>query len=480
MSRPAYRLIAVALLAASCVPPLEGPPPREPHREVPGSFGGAPGGTTGAQEKWSEIFSSAELKERIAAALQNNQELSLELQEIIIARNEAYARTGEYMPRVDGVAGIGLEKVGEHTSQGVGDDQAGLAKNLGDFAFGLRASWEVDAWRKLRNGAKAANLRAQATVEGRNFLVTQIIAEIARSYFELLAIDSQLEILDRNIELQANAVEVARSQWQAAKVTELAVQRVEAEVLKNKSHRAELQQELVQTENRINFLVGRYPQPVRRPAGGLGGATPQAIGVGLPSELLTNRPDVRAAELALAASKFDVAAARAAFYPSLTIDAELGYRAFNPIHLISTPASLAYRIAGGLVAPLINRRAIVAQYQTANAMQQQAVIRYEQTVLQAFTDVANQLSMVENLKKAYELQQQQVEMLAKAVETSNLLFQSTRADYMEVLMTRRDSIEAEIELIETKKQQFLAMVNVYQALGGGWRASGEHSSTASR
>ncbi|HVK83049.1 MAG TPA: TolC family protein, partial [Kofleriaceae bacterium] len=188
-------------------------------------------------------------------------------------------------------------------------------------------------------------------------------------------------------------------------------------------------------------------------------------------DLLTNRPDVRAAELALAAAKLDVASAKAAFYPSLTIDAELGYQAFNPVHLVATPASLAYRVAGGLVAPLINRRAITAQYRTANALQLQAVVRYEQTVLQAFTEVVNQLAMIENLRRSYEIQQQQVDKLARAVETSNLLFQSARADYMEVLLTRRESLEAEMELIETKKQQFLAVVNVYQALGGGWRRS---------
>lgn len=464
--------ICASLVTTSCVPSLKDNPTREPHREVPASFGGAPQATSAAQQTWAELFESPALRELIDAALRNNQELDLQVQEIIIARSEAYGRTGEYQPRVEGVAGIGVEKVGEHTSQGVGDEQAGLAQNLGDFAFGLRASWEVDVWHKLRNGAKAAQLRYLATIEGRNFLITQIVAEIARSYFELVALDNELEILDRNIEIQARGLEAVRLQWQAAQVTELAVQRFEAEVLKNQSHRFELEQARTQTENRINFLVGRYPQPVQRTAGELGRLTPRAVGVGLPSDLLTNRPDVRAAELALTAAKLDVKAAKAAFYPALTIDAELGYRAFNPVHLLATPASVAYGLAGGLVAPLINRKGITAQYRMANAMQLQAVTRYEQTVLQAFTDVATQLAMISNLASSYELRRQQVEKLALAVETSNLLFQSARADYMEVLLTRRDSLEAELELVETKKQQLLAMVNVYQALGGGWRRPG--------
>lgn len=469
----ALRTVAayLALVAASCVPSLEGNAPREPQREVPATFGGArPQATSAAQQKWREIFDSPELRALIEEALRNNQELDLRMQEVVIARSEVLARTGEYLPSVAAGVGIGVEKVGEHTSQGASDEATGLPRNLGDFRFGLLASWEVDIWRKLRSATRAATLRYLATIEARNFVVTELIAEIARSYFELMAIDTQLEILNRNIAIQVDALEVVRLQWQAAKVTELAVQRFEAEVLKNRSHLYELEQERVQLENRINFLVGRYPQPVRRRSSELREATPRAIAVGLPSELLANRPDVRAAELALAAAKLDVAAARAAFYPALTIDAELGYRSFNVTHLLATPASLAYGIANGLVAPLLNRRAITAQYRTANALQIQAVVRYEQTVLQAFTDVANQLAMIENLAKSYESRRQQVAKLARAVETSNLLFQSARADYMEVLLTRRDSLEAEMELVETKKQQFLAMVNIYQALGGGWRS----------
>jgi len=185
---------------------------------------------------------------------------------------------------------------------------------------------------------------------------------------------------------------------------------------------------------------------------------------------LENRPDVRQAELELEAAKLDVKAAKAAFYPSLSIDAQVGYRSFNIEHLVTTPESLIFGVAGNLTAPLLNRTAITAQYRSANARQLQAVFNYEKTLLQAFTDVANQLAMSQNLQKSYELQQQQVDTLARAADVSNVLFQSARADYMEVLLTRRDSLEAQMELIETKKRQFHAMVNIYQALGGGWRS----------
>jgi NodT family efflux transporter outer membrane factor (OMF) lipoprotein len=459
--------------AVGCVPSLNGNEPREPNKNVPGNFGAA--GTTGpaassAQKKWGEFFSSSELRGLIETALKNNQELNIRLQEVIIAQNEAYARRGEYLPKVSAGVGAGVEHTPRFTSQGASDEATGLPVNLGNFTFGLMGSWEVDVWKKLRNAAQAAKLRTAATVEARNFLMTQIVAEIARSYYDLIALDNQLDVLKRFIEIQTKALEVVKLEKLAARVTELAVQRFEAEVMKNKSRLYGVEQEKVQAENRINFLVGRFPQPVGRTPEEFKAPLPNDMQSGLPSQLLENRPDVRQAELELEASKLDVKSAKAAFYPSLSIDAGVGYRSFNIEHLVTTPESLVLGAAGNLTAPLLNRNAITAQYRSANARQLQAVFNYERTLLQAFTDVANHLAMIQNLQKSYELQSQQVDTLARAADVSNILFVSARADYMEVLLTRRDSLEAEMELIETKKRQFQAMVNVYQALGGGWRS----------
>lgn len=469
MSRSMLLAGAFALGCACCVPSLAGNEPREAKPSLPAAFTDAPVGTPSAQKTWSQFFWSAELRALIEAALQNNRELNAQLQEIIIAQNEVSARTGEIYPQVKAGAGVGLEKVGKHTSQGASDEAHRVPENLGNFQFGLTGSWEVDVWKKLRNAAKAAGLRYQASIEARNFVVTQIVAEIARSYYELIALDNQLTILELNIGIQTNALEVVKLQKLAARVTELAVQRFEAELLKNRSRLYNVQQERVQVENRINFLVGRYPQPVARDDHQLEAPLPEGLQAGLPSQLLENRPDVRAAELELQASKLDVQVAKAAFYPSLSIDAELGYRSFNAQHLLQTPESLVYNLAGNLSAPILNRAAITAQYRTANAKQLQAVFNYEKILLQAFTDVANQLSMIGNLQKSYELQSEQVDTLARSVDISGILFSAARADYMEVLLTRRDSLEAQLERVETKKKQLHAVVNIYQALGGGWR-----------
>lgn len=471
---------AAALLTgvAGCIPSLNGNDPREPRAPLPKAYGdgdgeraAAPGAATSTGGRsWSELFQSPDLRALVDGALRNNQELNVQLQEIVIAQSEVSARHGEYLPKIGANAGVGVDKVGKHTSQGASDEANGLPDNLGNFTFGLQGSWELDVWGKLRSAARAADLRYRASIEAKNFLVTQLVAEIARSYFELIAVDAQLDLLRRNVALQKDALEVVKVEKQAARVTELAVQRFEAEVLKNEGRIYDLEQERVQTENRINFLVGRYPQSVRRNVGELDAPLPEAIRSGLPSELLGNRPDVRRAELELEAAKLDVKAAKAAFYPALSIEAGVGYRSFNAEHILLTPESLAYAVAGNLTAPLLNRTAITAHYRTANARQLQAVFTYEKTLLQAFTDVTNQLAAIENLKKRHALQSKQVERLARSVEVSGVLFQSARADYMEVLLTRRDSLDAELELVETRRRQLHAVVNVYQALGGGWQS----------
>jgi NodT family efflux transporter outer membrane factor (OMF) lipoprotein len=460
-------------LAVGCTQILGKNKAREARAEPPPSFGSLDRGSSGpslaAQKRYDEFFDDPQLRALIDEALENNQDLNIQLQELIIAQNEIAAIRGEYIPRLDGGVGVGLEKVGEHTTQGVSDAAHGVPKNLADFRFGFKASWETDMWSSLRNARKAVKVRYAATLQERNFLVTEIVAEIANSYYDLVALDQQLEILDRNIAIQQDALEIVKLKKAAARDTELGVQRFQAEVLKNQGRRYNLEQARILVENRINYLVGRFPQPVARNAAALDRTVPETVATGLPSELLDNRPDVKAAQLRLEAAKLDTKSAKARFYPSLSLEAGVGYESFNIAHLVDTPQSLAYNLAGSLLAPLLNRAAIKADYRSANARQVQAVFEYERSILQAYTDVVNQLNAMSNLRQRYEQLSQQVEALKTAIDVSNVLYRSAHLDYYEVLMTRRDSLEAEMELVETKKQQMQALVSIYQALGGGWR-----------
>lgn len=424
--------------------------------------------------QWKEYFADEYLNALIEEALSNNQELNITLQEIQISQNEIRARKGEYLPFVGLKGSAEVEKVGRYTSQGANDATTEIKPGvetpdpLPNYMFGAFASWEVDVWGKLHNAKRAAVSRYLASVEGKNFVVTNLIAEIANSYYELLALDNQLNLIKQNIEIQANALRIVKLQKESARVTELAVKRFEAQLLNTKSLQFNIEQKIVETENKINFLVGRFPQKVDRDTTIFTNLSVDKITTGLPSDLLSNRPDIKQAELELAATKLDVKSAKARFYPSFGISAGLGFQAFDPKYLIKSPQSLLYSVAGDLVAPLINRNAIKASYKNANAKQIQAVFNYEKTILNAYVEVVNQISMIKNMGKTFEFKSQQVNALDQSVEISNNLFSSARADYMEVLLTQREALESKFELIEVKMKQLNAKVNIYRALGGGW------------
>lgn len=464
-------IIVIALVFTGCVPKVA---QREANDSVPEGYTSSLDSTNTGKMSWKVFFTDPNLASLIDTALQNNQELNIMLQEINVAQSEVRARKGEYLPFVNIKAGGGVDKPSRYTSKGASDysstyeDGKHLPEPLGDVGLGLVASWEIDIWKKLRNAKKAASFRYLASIEGKNFMVTHLVAEIAHSYYELMALDNQLEILKTNIEIQKNALKIVKMQKDAAKVTELAVRRFEAEVLKNQGLQFEIQQRIVEAENNINFLLGRFPQPIARSSDGFISMIPDTVFAGLPAQLLDNRPDIKQAEYELTAAKLDVKVAKAAFYPSLSLSAGIGLGAFNPSHLIQAPESMLYALAADLAAPLINRNAIKAQYYGANAKQVQAIYNYEMTILKAYIEVVNQLSMINNLQNSYTLKSNQVDVLNQSITISTNLFKSARADYMEVLLTQRDALESKMELVEIKQQQMSALVKTYQALGGGW------------
>ena len=428
-----------------------------------------------ADQSWKKYFSDLYLTKLIDTAMANNQELNIINQEIKIAENEIMARDGEVLPNLGFGAGAEVENVGEYTSKGVteklseSEETPTIPEKMVNRRVGLYASWEVDIWKKLRNASKSAYYNYLATIEGRRFVTTQIVSEVASSYYELLSLDRQLEIVNRYIKNLKKAQDLVTYQQQAAKVTSLAVNRFAAEVLKNESRKYDLQQQIVETENKINALLGRYPQPIQRPLQTFETIIPKNVYAGVPSSLLENRPDVKQASLELEAAKLDVEVAKARFYPSLSIEAGVGYESFNNKHFIETPQSLFYNAAANLTAPLLNRQGIKADYFSANNKQVQAIYEYEKTLITAYTEVVNHLSKIQNLDKIFSLKSKQVAAMKESVSASRVLFKAARVDYVEALLTQRESLEAQIELVEVKKQQLVSYVNLYQSLGGGWR-----------
>ncbi len=449
--------------------------PTKASAAVPESYATSKDTTNTATLPWKTFFKDPDLVNLIDIAIQNNQELMITLQDIVIAKNDIRIRKGAMLPTVGVRAGSSIEKVGTYTSQGAGDASAEITpgsrvpESLTDFNVAAYANWEVDIWKKLRNSKKAAISRYLSTIEGKNFVITNLIGEVSDSYYELLALDSQLQIIRQTIVLQNNALEIVKIQKEAARATELGVQKFQAEVLASQSMEFETLQKIKETENRINFLLARYPQEIKRSKSDFLTLPAALVNSGIPSQLLANRPDIKQAELELAAAKLDVKVARAEFYPSLNISASYGLQAFKPSYLFNLPESILYSLAGDLAAPLINRNAIKAEFSNANARQLQALYNYERTILNAYLEVSNQLSKISNIESSFNLKTKQVTALNKSIEVSNDLFKSARIDYFEVLMTQRDALDTKLELIDTKKEQLNAAIHIYRNLGGGWK-----------
>jgi len=439
---------------------------------VPDTFG-APGDTRNSGLiPWREFFEDAPLVGLVDAALQHNQELNIAIQETVVANAEIMARRGEYLPKVGFGVDTGSERVGKFTSQGQSDERTGIGPNLPKYQPALYASWEIDVWGRLRNLAKAASHRYLASLEGRNFMVTRLVSEIASGYYELLALDRQLQIITDNIKLQEKAVELARAQFEAGRATSVAPARFEATLRAMQSSQYRIQQRIVETENQLNFLAGRFPTRIERSRTNFLDRKPTAMAVGVPAELLANRPDVRQTELELAAAGLDVDAARKAFYPSIGIESVVGFQTFDATKLVNTPDSLLLGLVGKAFTPLLNRRGITADYNSANSREIQAVLHYERAVLTAFVEVSNRVSLTRNLSQGYKLKEQQVDRIAQSVDISTELFNLNRAEYLEVLTARHELLDSQLELVEMKQQQMVATVTLYQALGGGWRSTG--------
>jgi outer membrane protein, multidrug efflux system len=475
MGRLTAYVLMVLALSGCRIPSLCKP---DPAPDLPQNFNGAASSENSADVGIVEFFDDPVLTQLLTEGLAQNQELKIRNQQVRVAWNEIMARRGAYFPFVTLGARGGFEKSSRYTPMGAAEDQLTFPGGgrfpdpLPDTQLSANLFWHVDIWRQFRNSRAAANERYIEAAESWNFLVTRLVAETAENYYELAALDKRLVYLNQTIELQEQSLEAAKAFQAAGRGTELPVQRFLAEVRKNESQRQIIRQRTIEVENRINFLVGRFPQPVERASWDFIKLDSSILNVGVPAQLLQNRRDIRAAERELTASGLDVAVARARFFPTLDITAGIGFQAFSPKYLFK-PEALIANAAGELVAPLINKAAIRAEYLSANARQLEAVYNYQRTVINAFTEVVNSLAKAQNYRQSVEIKQEQVKALEKSVTIAQELFNKplpeafARVEYVDVLLATRDLLEARTVLIETKQQQLSAIVNAYQALGGG-------------
>ncbi|MDP3232081.1 MAG: TolC family protein [Myxococcales bacterium] len=441
---------------------------------TPATWQGAAPAPSIAALSWKEYFADPQLTALISEALTNNPDLGIALQRIEQARAGVKRSTGALLPRLDLALGSGVRRYGLYTMDGAGNATTDITPgqvvpvNLGDFLAGFQASWEIDLWGKLRNQKEATVARYLASVEGSHLVITSLVADVATAWFDLRALD-RLEVLLREaIDRQREAMEIVQLQKAAGRATELAVQQFEVQLAETKALAVITSQQRVEAQSRLNLLLGRPPRAIA-PSGAIAFEVEAPVGAGVPADVLRARPDIRAAELELKAAGADLESARAAFFPNITLGASLGVQAFNPVFLARLPESLIYSVVGGLVAPLLNRSGLEAEFDGAKALKLEALHAYQRVALTAYAEVENGLSDVTTTSSLVALRQQQQRTVERSIETADTLFRAGKASSLEVLFAQQSRLRADVELVEAWRRQRIARVTIYKVLGGGWQ-----------
>ena len=418
---------------------------------------------------WREFFQDPMLQKLIETALQNNQDLKITLQELAIARSAITAKQAALLPSVTANIGAGVSKVGRYTAEGAGNVGTEITPGhniptvIPDLSPSLQVDWTIDLWNKLNSGKKAAVERYLASEAGQRAIKSQLVADVAENYYLLLALDYKLSVMQQYISLQKDAVRIAQIQKEADADTQLAVEKFEAELAKAQADEFLLRQSIVETENNLNLLLGRFPQTIQRTKVDFLQLPMPTTAHSLSTQLLLQRPDVIQAEHQLKAAKWDVETARKEFLPSFNISAAIGLNAFNPKYLFKLPESLVFNALGGLTAPLINKKAIQANFAQADALQIEALYNYDKTLLTAFIETSTLQSKISNIKLLQQFKQKQSDALIRAVSAAQKLYLNNRATYLEVIDSERGQLDCKMELIDAKSQQLSTLIEMYSA-----------------
>lgn len=465
----------LALSAASCKVVTD-PLPRE--LILPASYAGTQDSVTIGQMPWEIFYKDTFLVQYIGKALRSNQDLKIAIARNEIARTRFGMAKQNRLPTADLQIGSSVTRFGEYTMNGIGNDDTNRSESLPadkqlsnpyqEWFAGLVFSWEADIWGKLSNRRKAALSRYLASKEFTHGATTWLVSEVATHYFELMGLDQEKKVLEENLALQQLGLELIRIQKAGGKVNQLAVDQFEAQLLNTRAQLVSAEQKILVNEAGINALLGRFPQSLRRSSFTDFNDSTAAF-VGEPEQLTVHRPDIRQAEFELAAAHADVNAARAAFFPSLSLSANTGFSAFDLSKWFFSPGSAVYGVAAGVSAPLFQRREIRALYTSANLEQKIALTHYEKAVLSGYHEVYTTWQGFNNLGRQISLKQEEVEVLTRAFNNSNDLFSVGYATYLEVITSQRRMLEAELELTRLKKDKMKMLAILYRALGGGWQ-----------
>ena len=460
------KLIAAALIALFAAGCAVGPDYVRPPVDAPAAWRVSDQSARDlANAAWWEQFGDPVLNELIGVALRENKDLM-----IASARVEEYAgRYGfvrsELFPQVGAGYDASRQRTNASGISGVGQT------TYNSYSATLNAGWEIDIWGRIRRQTEAARAQLLASEESRRAVIMSLVASTAGAYINLRDLERQLEIAQATAKSRGESYEIFKLRYEGGIISLLELSQNQSQYEEALATVPVIEKSIAQQENGLNVLLGRNPGPIPRGKTIDALALP-AIPAGLPSSLLERRPDLLAAEQQLIAANALIGAAKAQYFPTISLTGLLGYGSTSLGNLFDSQ-SKAWQYGGGIAMPIFTAGAIAGQVQAAEAVQQQALFSYQKAIQQSFREVNDALTDQDRTREQLQAQKRQVAALKEYAEMARLRYENGYTSFIEVLDAERSLFNAQLQYTQSQQVQFQAMINLYKAMGGGWDVTAE-------
>lgn len=413
------------------------------------------------------FISDLTVQNLIDTALVKNYDMQMALKNIDAAEILFKQSKLGYLPELKLQVSANSSRPSDNSLNGLSLNQFTGSTHIEDYNASLGVVWEADIWGKIRNQKAGALASFLQTEEARKAVQTRLVSNVAQGYYNLLMLDAQLEIAKKNLKLNDSTLRIINLQFDAGQVTSLAIQQAQAQQLVAAQLIPRLEQNVTLQENALSVLIGTLPKAISRQSRLDQMNIPKNLNAGFPSAMLSRRPDIKSAELALTVANARVGVAKASLYPSLVITASGGINAFKASNWFNVPASLFGLVGAGITQPIFQRGQLKSNLELAKIDREKTVIQFRQSVLNAVGEVSDELTKVEKLKTQYSIAEKRTQTLQQASRNANLLFKSGMANYLEVITAQGNLLQSELELTTIKTEQLNAVVGLYRSLGGG-------------
>ncbi len=458
----------VVVSAVSCMPKLA---LDKVNPELPETFKYTATADTAsvADLEWQQFFKDPILQSLIEKGIKNNYDLQIALKQV--ASSQERLLQAKYMQYPDisfGVSGQ-ISRPSKNSMNGQSLNLFLGQSHVEDYNAAFNLSWEADIWGKIKNQQEVSRVQYLQTYEASKAIQTQVVAAIAQGYYNLLMLDKQMNVAKSNLELSKNTLDVTEKIWKGGETTSLGVQQAKARTESTELLISQLEQNIAIQENALSILVGENPAKITRTIEMSDSSLPQNISAGIPAAMVSRRPDVRQQELVLLESNSIVGIAQASMYPALRITANGGVNSFKIDNWFQIPASLFGSVLGGITQPIFQKRQLKTDLNVAKIQREKNVLAFRQSVLNAVGEVSDVLVSNESLKVQEIKAAEQVTTLKDGIKSAELLYKGGMANYLEVITAQANSLQAELNLASIKRERLSSIVDLYRALGGGWK-----------